>query len=186
MPSIVRRPFLGEILERASDEQYYNGFDCKKIGCKKYYYNLYNINISFFVYLGIHKVPIQWEQAPPYIREKYLDRYYEYRNYSTGSKSLHTGKINIDQALKFIYGVNEKTCKKYVLLSFEYWMLYNLRNKFFSFHPQDLILHGDISYGVREQFENEAKMALRLANFISAFLQVRLEKLFIKYLIIIM
>lgn len=62
--------------------------------------------------LGIHKVPIQWEQAPPYIREKYLDRYYEYRNFSTGSKSLHTGKINIDQAIKFIYGVNEKTCRK--------------------------------------------------------------------------
>lgn len=42
----------------------------------------------------------------------------------------------------------------------------------FSFHKQDLILHGDISYGVKEQFENEAKMAVRLANFISAFLQV--------------
>jgi hypothetical protein len=34
LPSFVRRPFLGEILERASDEQYYNGFDCLKIGCK--------------------------------------------------------------------------------------------------------------------------------------------------------
>lgn len=34
LPSTVRNPFLGEILERASDEQYYNGFDCLKIGCK--------------------------------------------------------------------------------------------------------------------------------------------------------
>lgn len=34
LPGVVRRPFLGEILERASDEQYYNGFDCMKIGCK--------------------------------------------------------------------------------------------------------------------------------------------------------
>ena len=40
------------------------------------------------------------------------------------------------------------------------------------YHPQDLILHGDIGYGAEEQFENEAKMAVRLANFISAFLQV--------------
>lgn len=41
-----------------------------------------------------------------------------------------------------------------------------------SFHPQDLILRGDVGYGAKEQFENEAKMAVRLANFVSAFLQV--------------
>jgi hypothetical protein len=41
-----------------------------------------------------------------------------------------------------------------------------------SYTPQDLILHGDIAYGAEEQFVNEAKMAVRLANFISAFLQV--------------
>ena len=57
-------------------------------------------------------------------------------------------------------------------------MSFILKHFIFSFHPQDLILHGDISYGVREQFENEAKMALRLANFISAFLQVKLENIF--------
>lgn len=34
LPSYVRRPFLGEIIERASAEQYYNGFDCTKIGCE--------------------------------------------------------------------------------------------------------------------------------------------------------
>lgn len=42
----------------------------------------------------------------------------------------------------------------------------------FRYHPQDLELHGDIAYGADEQFENEAKMATRLANFISAFLQI--------------
>lgn len=45
-----------------------------------------------------------------------------------------------------------------------------------SFHPQDLILRGDVSSGAKEQFENEAKMAVRLANFISAFLQVSSSK----------
>lgn len=34
------------------------------------------------------------------------------------------------------------------------------------------MLRGDISFGAEEFFENEAKMATRLANFISAFLQV--------------
>lgn len=93
LPSVVRRPFLGEILERASSEQYYNGFDCLKIG-------------------WVNKVPIQWDRAPYHIREKYLDRYYEYRNFSTGPSSMHTEKMNIDEALKFIRGVNEKSCKK--------------------------------------------------------------------------
>lgn len=34
LPSHIRRPFLGEIVERASAEHYYNGFDCLKIGCE--------------------------------------------------------------------------------------------------------------------------------------------------------
>lgn len=41
-----------------------------------------------------------------------------------------------------------------------------------SFHAQDLVLHGDMMFGATEQFQNEAKMAVRLANFISAFLQI--------------
>jgi len=41
-----------------------------------------------------------------------------------------------------------------------------------SYAPQDLMLRGDVSFGAEEFFENEAKMATRLANFISAFLQI--------------
>ena len=33
-------------------------------------------------------------------------------------------------------------------------------------------LRGDIAYGAEEYYENQAKMAIRLANFISAFLQI--------------
>lgn len=40
------------------------------------------------------------------------------------------------------------------------------------YSAQDLVLDGDIGYGAEEFFENEAKMATRLANFISAFLQI--------------
>jgi hypothetical protein len=47
---------------------------------------------------------------------------------------------------------------------------------YYSYTPQDLILHGDIAYGAEEQFANEAKMAVRLANFISAFLQVSKQR----------
>ncbi|KAL1123171.1 hypothetical protein AAG570_002258 [Ranatra chinensis] len=133
LPTVVRRPFLGEIIERATAEQYYSGFDCLKIG-------------------WVHKLPIKWEKAPSYIREKYLDLFYEYRNFSVGPESLHTSKINVDEVLKFIHSVKPDNCKK--------------------FRPQDLRLNGDVSYGAEEFFANEARMAVRLANFISAFLQI--------------
>jgi hypothetical protein len=45
-----------------------------------------------------------------------------------------------------------------------------------SYTAQDLILHGDFAFGAEEQFANEAKMAVRLANFISAFLQVGMHR----------
>ena len=136
LPSIVRRPYLGEIIERASDEQYRDGFDCERVG-------------------WVQKVPILWERVPDYIRRKYVNRYYEYKNYSTAAHSLHTGKINIDQAIKFILGVNPKSCKNY--------------------HPQDLILNGDISFGAKEFFENEAKMATR--KYIGSILSEHLQAL---------
>ncbi|XP_066597995.1 uncharacterized protein [Prorops nasuta] len=133
LPTVVRRPYLGEIVERASQEQYYNGFDCTKIG-------------------WIQKMPVQWEKAKPYIKDKYLEEFYQYQNYTVGPESIHLEKINIDQVLKFILGVNAKTCKKY--------------------KPQQLKLNSDISFGASDFFENEAKMATRLSNFISAFLQI--------------
>lgn len=133
IPNMFRRPYLGELIERATDEEYYNGYDCSKIG-------------------WINKIIVEWEKAPAYIRNKHMDVHYQYKNHSTGSSSMHDEHINIDAVLKFILSVNEKSCR--------------------NFHPQDLVLTGDYSYGAHEQFENEAKMAVRLANFISAFLQI--------------
>ena len=54
--------------------------------------------------------------------------------------------------LKFLWSVNEQNCG----------------NRTF----EELNLKGDISWGAEKQFENEALMAVRTANFISAFLQV--------------
>ncbi|GFS50117.1 g-protein coupled receptor [Trichonephila clavipes] len=39
-------------------------------------------------------------------------------------------------------------------------------------HPERLILRGDVAFGKEIQLENEARTALRLANFISSFLQI--------------
>lgn len=133
LPNIVRRPYLGEIVERATADQYYNNFDCMKIG-------------------WVQSLPVQWEKAHPFIRYLYMERFYEYYNVTTGPASLHTEHMNIDQVLRFIHGVQSFNCTKY--------------------NPQDLKLPGDLSFGAEEQFANEAKMAVRLANFISAFLQI--------------
>lgn len=138
--------------------------------------------------IGVQKVPIQWERESYDVREKYLDLHPEYRNYSTGSRALHEEHINIDQVLKFIHGVNYRTCKKWVDIS----QFKPSKSAIFSlhfhssFHPQDLILRGDVGYGAKEQFENEAKMAVRLANFVSAFLQVTALLIFAKYLWLIL
>ena len=133
LPTVVRRPYLGEIVERATQEQYYNGFDCTRIG-------------------WIHKMPVEWTKAKPHVREKYLEQFYHYRNYSVGPEALKSEKVNIDQCVKFILSINSKTCKRYT--------------------QEDLTLRGDIGFGAKEFFENEARMASRLANFISAFLQI--------------
>lgn len=39
-------------------------------------------------------------------------------------------------------------------------------------HPDSLRMGGDVVYGKETQLENEARMAVRLANFISGFMQI--------------
>ncbi|CAD6209215.1 GSCOCG00003785001-RA-CDS [Cotesia congregata] len=137
LPSQVRRPYLGEIIERATDEQYHNGFDCVPIGYRQV-------------------LPIEWHKAPKYLRDKYLEKYPEYVNSTVGPESFQTPKINIHNVLTFMRSVNGHNCKLYT--------------------KADLTLHGDVGYGSTEFFENQARMATRLANFISAFLQLNNPK----------
>ncbi|XP_022919951.1 uncharacterized protein [Onthophagus taurus] len=133
LPYHSRSYFLGEIIERASSEVYYSSFDCKPIG-------------------WLHKPPAQWYPAPPLIREYYLNKYHEYKNFTTGLNAMHMKKLNINEALRFIGTMNKENCRSY--------------------KKEELILNGNIHYGAKQFFQNEARMAVRLANFISAFLQV--------------
>ena len=104
---------------------------------------------------GIQKQPVQWSKAPAWLRSQYMERNYHYVNSSQGPASTHSKQKNIDHMLAFIRSVNENNCANRAL-----------------FQPDDLILQGDIGFGAEAQFENEARMALRLANFLSSFLQV--------------
>lgn len=56
LPTIVRRPFLGEVVERATDEQYSNEFDCMKIGCKFEYKNQVTIYICITMQASSSKI----------------------------------------------------------------------------------------------------------------------------------
>ena len=71
------------------------------------------------------------------------------------------GKINADSALEFLWQIDEDNCKNYKR------------------DAEELNLKGDISWGAEKQFENEALMAVRTANFISAFLQVGMGSVFL-------
>ena len=140
LPNNVRRPYLGEIIERATPKQFYTGFDCTKIGF-------------------IQRLPQQWEQAPWWMRNQYLEKFHNYQNYTEeGEPSIDAfskargGITNIDEILRFIWSIDETNCKRRT--------------------HEELHLKGDVSWGADMQFENEALMAVRLANFISSFLQV--------------
>eukprot|EP00095_Tigriopus_kingsejongensis_P001165 maker-scaffold350_size199587-snap-gene-0.27 protein:Tk01165 transcript:maker-scaffold350_size199587-snap-gene-0.27-mRNA-1 annotation:"hypothetical protein SINV_01162" len=92
----------------------------------------------------------------PLIVQK-LDSFNVYRNNDTLESTLNAfhrphGVPNIDEILKFIWSVNSENC--------------NERSH------EELHLKGDISWGAEVQFRNEALMAVRTANFISAFIQV--------------
>lgn len=71
---------------------------------------------------------------------------------SNSPLALHRPKINAHAAINWITSVNDATCHLY--------------------HSQDLLLNEDVSGEAPKFFENEANTALRLANFLSAFLQI--------------
>lgn len=97
-------------------------------------------------------MPVKWEKPNPLIREKYMDMYPEYKHVVKGPESLNAKRVNVHKVIDFILGMNKDTCKHY--------------------KRQDLVLHTDVQFGAEEYFNSEAKMALRLANFLSAFLQI--------------
>ena len=87
-----------------------------------------------------------------------MEKYYEYQNFTAKPNLDYNvfhrpmGKTNSDEVLSYIWSVTPENCKHRTY--------------------EELNLKGDVSWGADQQFENEALMAVRTANFISAFLQV--------------
>lgn len=61
-------------------------------------------------------MPIKWEREESYVREKYMDMYYEYRKNTSdqqpGPEVLHALKKNVHDILTYLNSINKKTCKK--------------------------------------------------------------------------
>lgn len=68
------------------------------------------------------------------------------------SNSSTTPRIDPNMLIEFMRKINPNNCGMY--------------------RKEDLVLRGDVAYGKEFQLENQARMALRLANFLSSFLQV--------------
>ena len=85
-----------------------------------------------------------------YDRQYYMARYTS--GNLTGFNATTNPRENLEEFVDFLSSVTPKTCKNYT--------------------PDKLKLRGDTAYGHESQFENEARTALRLANFLSAFLQI--------------
>lgn len=59
---------------------------------------------------------MKWEKADIFTKEKYMEQFYAYKNYTPGPDSVHDTHKNIDEVLKFIHNVRPDNCKKYVHL----------------------------------------------------------------------
>lgn len=97
-------------------------------------------------------MPVNFDEATTKQQEEYLNEYSEYRNPKTDVASLREEKLNVAAVMNFIYSVRPSNCHIHNAL--------------------DLHLPIGYTYGATEFFENEARTGLRLANFISAFLQI--------------
>lgn len=133
LPKNVRTPYLGEIIERATNTEYKKGFSCDKIGYMAVRTQNAEVMDSFYakILLGTLKT-------------------------LTGLGKNSTERLDPNSFTKFVrHNVTPENCEFYQRTA-----------------PYRLQLPGDVAHGKEIQFENQARMALRLANFISAFLQV--------------
>ncbi|KAI1308698.1 putative G-protein coupled receptor [Halotydeus destructor] len=138
LPNIVRTPYLGEMVERATESEYRAGYDCDKIG----YIAVKTQNVQRVA---------QWE------REMLMARIETLTGLVGNISTMHESRVlEPDWVIEYMREeVNTRTCDRISQIL-----------------PDRLTLRGDIAFGKEEQLENQARMALRLANFISAFLQL--------------
>lgn len=135
LPRVVRTPYLGELVERATSGEYRRGFECQKIG-----------------YVGVRTQNVQ--KIPPEERDLLMAKIQTVTGLS-GNLS-YSSRLDPNWIVDYMrHEVNRRNC-----------------DAISRSQPDRLILRGDVAFGKEEQLENQARMAIRLANFISSFLQL--------------
>lgn len=136
LPKHIRAPYLGELIERATDFEYKQGFECQKID---------NLAVK-----TQNILPMSEQE-----RNKIISRI-ETLTGLMRSNNISLSRFDINQ-------VAEKIRKP--MSREECLFLLNV-------DQSKLKLPGNIAYGKEQQFEGQARAALRLSHFISSFLQV--------------
>ncbi|XP_003742432.1 uncharacterized protein LOC100897972 [Galendromus occidentalis] len=132
-PKIVRNPYHGELIEKASEYEYEHGYSCDKIG-----------------YIGVLTQNVN--KVPEHKRWELIGRFANYMAIDGISNGTRIDPLSM---LKRMKSVRAQNCAQ-------------IR----AAHPDALRMGGDVVYGKEVQLENEARMAVRLANFISGFMQI--------------
>lgn len=132
--------FLGELVERATDFEYKQGFSCRKI----------------------ENLAVKTQNVQPLSagdRNKIINRIETMTGLSwhnSTSENTSTSRFDINQvAEKVRKPMSREECQ----------FAHNI-------DPSKLRLPGNIAHGKEQQFDNQARAALRLSHFISSFLQV--------------
>lgn len=131
-PRIVRNPFHGEFIERATEEEYKKGYDCERIG--------------YLMVLTQNVLKLKEQD-----RLKYIGKQSNHMEILNVSSADEKDPMTIFAHMKL---VTPQNC-------------WDIRRRM----PERLTLSGAIAYDREHQLENEARAAIRLANFLSGFLQ---------------
>lgn len=136
LPKHIRAPYLGELIERATDFEYKQGFGCQRIE---------NLAVK------TQNVQLMPEQE----RNKIIDRL-ETLTGLVRNNSISLSRFDINQvAEKIRKPLSREECYNYLNID-----------------PSKLKLPGNIAFGKEQQFEGQARAALRVSHFISSFFQL--------------
>lgn len=136
LPKHIRAPYLGELIERATDFEYKQGFSCQRID---------NLAVK------TQNIRPMSDQD----RNKIIDRM-ETLTGLMRNNSMSLSRFDINQiAEKIRKPLTREECFNYL-----------------NFDPSKLKLPGNIAFGKEQQFEGQARAALRVSHFISSFFQV--------------
>lgn len=136
LPKHMKGPYWGELIERASESEYKDSFNCHKID----------------------NLAVKTQNVQP-LEEKDRNKIMSRMETLTGlyrNSSLAGSRYDINQiSEKIRKAIGRDECQLYMNID-----------------PSRLRLPGNFAYGKEQQFENQARAALRVSHFISSFLQV--------------